>query len=418
MGIQSMILVSILGVLFLAVGSNGACSQGSCLVHDICAKDSDCEDGLKCLSCSSVGDMNYRCTRFNVTDPVSKVGGLPFNRYSWLTTHNSYAIVGERSYTGTARFTFYNQDDSVTSQLNNGVRGLMLDMYDFENDIWLCHSFGGTCLNITAFMPAINTLKEITAFLAANPSEIITIFIEDYVKSSKGLTKVFTTAGLMKYWFPVSRMPQNGGDWPTVDDMVAKNQRLIVFTSQSSKEASEGIAYQWKYVVENQYGDAGLPNGSCTNRAESKNLTSTSQSLFLENFFPTNPSVPVACTVNSDRLSNILSVCYENAGKRWANFLAVDYYKKSYGGGAFQAVDKLNGQLTCGCSDVTECQANGTFGVCKTSSNNKSNTEGSSTSVTSGQSGTDASAASYVESFIPLTVLLFLLHLMHLAYTL
>jgi hypothetical protein len=47
----------------------------------------------------------------------------------------------------------------------------------------------------------------------------------------------------------------------------------------------------------------------------------------LENFFPEIPSIPVACTVNSDQLINILSVCYENAGKRWANFLAVDFYK-------------------------------------------------------------------------------------------
>ena len=52
--------------------------------------------------------------------------------------------------------------------------------------------------------------------------------------------------------FPVSRMPKNGEDWPTVDDMVQKNQRLVVFTSKSAKEASEGIAYQWTYVVENQ----------------------------------------------------------------------------------------------------------------------------------------------------------------------
>lgn len=30
----------------------------------------------------------------------------------------------------------------------------MLDMYDFENDIWLCHSFGGRCYNYTAFVSA------------------------------------------------------------------------------------------------------------------------------------------------------------------------------------------------------------------------------------------------------------------------
>ena len=56
----------------------------------------------------------------------------------------------------------------------------------------------------------------------------------------------------MKFWFPVMRMPKKGGDWPLVSDMVAKNQRLLVFTSISSKQQSEGIAYQWNYMVENQ----------------------------------------------------------------------------------------------------------------------------------------------------------------------
>lgn len=95
-------------------------------------------------------------------------------------------------------------------------------------------------------------MKEVQVFLEANPSEIVIIIIEDYVSSPNGLTKVFNAAGLRKYWFPVSRMPKNGGDWPTVDDMIQKNQRLVVFTSKSSKEASEGIAYEWRYVVENQ----------------------------------------------------------------------------------------------------------------------------------------------------------------------
>lgn len=99
---------------------------------------------------------------------------------------------------------------------------------------------------------AIDVLKEIGVFLEANPSEIVTIIIEDYVRSPNGLNKVFDAAGLRKFWFPVSRMPKNGGEWPTVDDMVQQNQRLVVFTSKSAKEASEGIAYEWRYLVENQ----------------------------------------------------------------------------------------------------------------------------------------------------------------------
>lgn len=95
-------------------------------------------------------------------------------------------------------------------------------------------------------------MKEIEGFLSANPSEIVTLILEDYVETPNGLTKVFTDAGLMKYWFPVAKMPKGGQDWPLVSDMVTNNQRLIVFTSVKSKEQSEGIAYQWNYMVENQ----------------------------------------------------------------------------------------------------------------------------------------------------------------------
>lgn len=101
-------------------------------------------------------------------------------------------------------------------------------------------------------MPAVDTLKEVEAFLSENPTEIITIIIEDYVRSPMGLSKVFTAADLMKYWYPISEMPTSGKDWPSVTDMVAKNHRLLVFTSDASKEASEGIAYQWSYLLENE----------------------------------------------------------------------------------------------------------------------------------------------------------------------
>lgn len=104
----------------------------------------------------------------------------------------------------------------------------------------------------TCQTPAINTLKEIEAFLSSNPKEIVTIILEDYVQAPNGLTKVFTDSGLKKYWFPVTSMPKGGQDWPLVSDMVAKNQRLLVFSSVRSKEQSEGIAYQWNYMVENQ----------------------------------------------------------------------------------------------------------------------------------------------------------------------
>ncbi|WCJ17711.1 PLC-like phosphodiesterases superfamily protein [Euphorbia peplus] len=332
----------------------------------VCVANRNCDSGLHCETCLANGNVRPRCTRMQPVNPTSKVNGLPFNQYTWLTTHNAFARLGVKSATGSVLLTPMNQQDTITDQLKNGVRGLMLDMYDFQNDIWLCHSFGGQCYNFTAFQPAINVLKEIQVFLEANPSEIVTIFIEDYVSTPNGLTNLFNAAGLRKYWFPVSQMPKNGGKWPTVDAMAKKNQRLLVFTSKSSKEASEGIAYNWRYVLENQYGNGGMIANSCPNRSESPAMNSTSRSLVLVNYFPDRPDVTQACKHNSAPLMDMLKTCHTAAGKRWPNFITVDFYKRSDGGGASEATDFVNGQLVCGCGNIASCKPNMTFGVCNT----------------------------------------------------
>ncbi|KAF9603943.1 hypothetical protein IFM89_039163 [Coptis chinensis] len=346
-------------VLFIIVFASftvaNACSNGQCKLLDECSSNEDCEAGLYCSSCPQ-GFSGTRCVRTTITDQFKLLNNsLPFNKYAFLTTHNAFAIDGYPSHTGVPRVTFSNQEDSITQQLNNGARALMLDTYDFEGDIWLCHSNGGKCNIFTAFGPALDTLKEIEAFLASNPSEIVTLILEDYVETPNGLTNVFTSAGLMKYWFPLSKMPQNGKDWPLVSDMVANNQRLIVFTSKRAKQDTEGIAYQWNYMVENQYGNDGMKAGSCPNRGESSPLDDKSKSLVLVNYFYSIPIKQLSCESNSGDLINMLHTCYGSAANRWANFVAVDYYKKSEGGGSFQATDMLNGRLLCGCDDVHAC---------------------------------------------------------------
>ncbi|XP_038723860.1 PI-PLC X domain-containing protein At5g67130 isoform X1 [Tripterygium wilfordii] len=361
-------------------------------VLDSCSAATDCGPGLYCGNCPALGRTQPLCTRGQAITPTSIIGGLPFNKYTWLVTHNSFSIVDAQPLPGVQRLTFYNQEDSVTNQLNNGVRGLMLDLYDFADDIWLCHSFRGQCFNFTAFQPAINTLREVEAFLSQNPTEIVTIIIEDYVHTPKGLITLFTNAGLDKYWFPVSKMPKKGDDWPTVNEMVQANYRLLVFTSIASKEAEEGIAYQWKYMKENEgiytlayfsdfgciciynngillfwvlAGDPGVKSGSCPNRKESKPLTSKGASLFLMNYFPTYPVEDQACKEHSTPLAEMVGTCYKAAGNVMPNFLAVNFYMRSDGGGAFDALDRMNGAMVCGCSTITACQAGAPFGSCK-----------------------------------------------------
>jgi hypothetical protein len=70
-----------------------------------------------------------------------------------------------------------------------------------------------------------------------------------------------------------------------------------------------------------------MKEGNCPNRAESPPLNDTGKSLVLVNYFRSFPLKPLSCEDNSGGLINMLHTCYGASGNRWANFVAVDFYK-------------------------------------------------------------------------------------------
>ncbi|KAI0497139.1 hypothetical protein KFK09_023467 [Dendrobium nobile] len=341
---------------FSLIAHAAACAAPGCQLLNPCSGAEECAPGLYCGTCPASGKNRPSCTRGQATRQTDIEKGLPFNKYTWLVTHNSFSIVNAPSFTGVQRVTFYNQEDTVTNQLRE---------------------------------PAINTLKEVEAFLTNNPTEIVTIFIEDYVRTPKGLSSLFTNADLMKYLYPLAEMPTNGKDWPTITEMAEKNYRLLVFTSVASKEAEEGIAYQWRYVLENEPGDPGILPGSCPNRRESQPLSSRYASLFLQNYFPTIPVQNDACKEHSSGLAEMVDACYKAAEKLMPNFLSVNFYLRSDGRGIFDILDRMNGLTLCGCPTVFACKPGAAFGVCK-------NISSSSTPTRAGDHG-GGTYAGYVE---------------------
>ena len=109
------------------------------------------------------------------------------------------------------------------------------------------------CLWLITEQPAINVLKEVQLYLQKNPNEMVTIMIEDHVISPTGVRCLMLLA-----W------GNSGSQFLKYQKKVEIGQQLILwsrkisaylfslFTSNSTKEASEGISYQWNYIVENQ----------------------------------------------------------------------------------------------------------------------------------------------------------------------
>jgi len=79
--------------------------------------------------------------------------------------------------------------------------------------------------------------------------------------------------------------------------------------------------------LNNADGDDGMKAGSCPNRAESSPMNTKTISLVLQNYFPTNPNASGVCLDNSAPLISMTNTCYEAAGKRWPNFITVDFYQ-------------------------------------------------------------------------------------------
>src|SRR5207244_924229 len=94
-----------------------------------------------------------------------------FDQVSYPTTHNAYSTVA-------GNFGAPNQDYDMPRQLADGIRGLMLDAWYFDDDFgrqttYLCH---GLC-QIGA-LPLRDGLKQIRQFFDGNRAEVIAFIFE------------------------------------------------------------------------------------------------------------------------------------------------------------------------------------------------------------------------------------------------
>jgi len=172
-------------------------------------------------------------------------------------------------------------------------------------------------------------LGEIKRYLDRNRRAIVTIFFESYVDDRNMMADQFNASGISHYIFNPDSHGVGQKGWPTIGWMRAQNKRVVVLSSNHSKD---GLPNSWAYVVETQYDLAKHNNcairGDTTDNVKNKNVTLLTMNHFYgimagQPWVPVGNLTPTAIN-NYVWLQKRAKQCW-NAVKRVPNFIALDF---------------------------------------------------------------------------------------------
>jgi hypothetical protein len=161
----------------------------------------------------------------------SQLCSVPYHHISTIVTHNSYGFAANPA---------ANQACSVSTQLDDGVRGLKLSAVlpsnvsasDPANNIHLCH----TSCTILDAGPAKDTLSEVGSWLKNNPNEVVTIMWNtpnNKAFKPTDFQAIYEAAGLVDISYT---QPAGNNTWPTLQEMISSGKRLVTFTDLGANQ--------------------------------------------------------------------------------------------------------------------------------------------------------------------------------------
>lgn len=127
-----------------------------------------------------------------------------------------------------------NQELPVLSQLNDGVRMLQFQVHDQNGTLQLCHS---SCdlLNAGTLQAYLTTVFE---WMQRNPYDVITILMGNYdVLDAQRFVEPVQNSGLLKYAYTPPKSPMALDDWPTLGEMILRQQRVVFMLDYEANQA-------------------------------------------------------------------------------------------------------------------------------------------------------------------------------------
>jgi len=256
-----------------------------------------------------------------------------YNEVAYLTTHNAYNSDQDG-------LLFPNQTYNIASQLNDGVRGLMIDVYDFFGTPTAYHS-----VFALGTIPLSDIFNDIKTFLDNNPNEIVTIILECYV-TANDIEDEINQSGLSNYLYT------HNSAWPTLQNMIDNDNRLVIFSDVDDATSSQDwYHYVWDYAVETHYSVGNINDFTCDfNRGDPLN------DLFILNHFVTDATLGYGLynesnDVNGNPFFITRALDCQNQTNKFPNFVTVDFYEL---GDGLAVVDQLNGVTSTSSINISE----------------------------------------------------------------
>lgn len=283
------------------------------------------------VAVGGTGDVGGEAGRADYPDPSGEpcnawaaLCDVPYDQVSFPVTHAAMA--------SSASFWDHPaQRTAVRTQLDDSIRGLMLEVHRNGDELALCFH---DCTE--GHVPLLPELRHVREFLDDNPREVVTLLVDNRVPAADFAGEV-VAAGLEPYLFTGDA----GAGWPTLGELVSRATRLVVFLEQAS-EAAPGYRDLHESVASTGGGFTRARDLDCAvaagNRAAPMLLVQ--QVLVTSEGAPGaggeggaaalgRPSEELAETVNRDPfLSERLTSCADTFGKN-PTFVAVDFYDTS-----------------------------------------------------------------------------------------
>ncbi len=246
--------------------------------------------------------------------------GRRYDEIAYPTTHNAMSNAEDG-------WSFPNQNLGIARQLEDGVRGLMLDVHVGDNGRpYLCHA-----ICAAGQTPLADGLRTIRDFLDQHRGEVVTVIFESYVEAPV-IAAGFETSGLATY----VRGQAPGAPWPTLRELIDLDQRLLVFTDDDGDRAYDWYLDVWAHAWETPFAASTTADFTCD-----RNRGAAGNALFIFNHFLTRTlAVPEeAAATNANPLLIDRALACSAASGRLPNFVTVDFYDQ---GDLLAAVLTLN----------------------------------------------------------------------------